>query len=239
MDFLAHRREDEVPATPSTQCAAIARLSREKVLVDRAAIRRRAALAAGSTARNPRPRGLAQSFLVDSVHARPSQGLLDSGPFRVQPRKWSRRCTRTRRFAAGVEGSEIDGELSISRFADGEMEAEIGTSVRGCDVFLFAGGGAQRASASAWKRTRSRPTTRWTPCAGRRRGASRSSSRTAARAGPTGSPAGTPSASGCISRSSSASASTTTSPSSCTRTSRRPSSTPPSARWTTSPPTRC
>ena len=35
---------------------------------------------------------------------------------------------------------EIDGELSISRFADGEMEAEIGTSVRGCDVFLFAGG---------------------------------------------------------------------------------------------------
>ena len=46
------------------------------------------------------------------------------------------------RLAAGVEGSEIDGELSISRFADGEMEAEIGTSVRGCDVFLFAGGGA-------------------------------------------------------------------------------------------------
>jgi ribose-phosphate pyrophosphokinase len=34
----------------------------------------------------------------------------------------------------------IDGELSISTFADGEMEAEIGTSVRGCDVFLFAGG---------------------------------------------------------------------------------------------------
>jgi len=35
---------------------------------------------------------------------------------------------------------DVDGELSISRFADGEMEAEIGTSVRGCDVFLFAGG---------------------------------------------------------------------------------------------------
>jgi ribose-phosphate pyrophosphokinase len=35
---------------------------------------------------------------------------------------------------------DADGELSISRFADGEMEAEIGTSVRGCDVFLFAGG---------------------------------------------------------------------------------------------------
>jgi ribose-phosphate pyrophosphokinase len=35
---------------------------------------------------------------------------------------------------------EIDGELSVFRFADGEMEAEIGTSVRGCDVFLFAGG---------------------------------------------------------------------------------------------------
>jgi ribose-phosphate pyrophosphokinase len=35
---------------------------------------------------------------------------------------------------------DFDGELSISRFADGEMEAELGTSVRGCDVFLFAGG---------------------------------------------------------------------------------------------------
>ncbi len=35
---------------------------------------------------------------------------------------------------------DIDGQLSVSRFADGEMEAEIGTSVRGCDVFLFAGG---------------------------------------------------------------------------------------------------
>ncbi|MGO9410316.1 MAG: ribose-phosphate diphosphokinase [Spirochaetia bacterium] len=35
--------------------------------------------------------------------------------------------------------AEIHGELAISRFADGEMEAEIGTSVRGCDVFLFVG----------------------------------------------------------------------------------------------------
>jgi ribose-phosphate pyrophosphokinase len=34
---------------------------------------------------------------------------------------------------------EIHGELSISRFADGEMEAEVGTSVRGSDVFLFVG----------------------------------------------------------------------------------------------------
>jgi ribose-phosphate pyrophosphokinase len=40
---------------------------------------------------------------------------------------------------------DIDGQLSVSRFADGEMEAEIGTSVRGCDVFLFAGG-SRRAS---------------------------------------------------------------------------------------------
>ena len=45
-------------------------------------------------------------------------------------------------FEAGAQGNEVDGELSISRFADGEMEAEIGTSVRGCDVFLFPGGGA-------------------------------------------------------------------------------------------------
>ncbi len=35
--------------------------------------------------------------------------------------------------------SEIHAELAISRFADGEMEAEVGTSVRGCDVFLFVG----------------------------------------------------------------------------------------------------
>lgn len=35
---------------------------------------------------------------------------------------------------------DVDGQLSVSKFADGEMEAEIGTSVRGCDVFLFAGG---------------------------------------------------------------------------------------------------
>ncbi len=36
--------------------------------------------------------------------------------------------------------ADIHGEISISRFADGEMEAEIEASVRGCDVFLFAGG---------------------------------------------------------------------------------------------------
>jgi ribose-phosphate pyrophosphokinase len=39
----------------------------------------------------------------------------------------------------GKMAEDIKGELSISRFADGEMEAEIGTSVRGRDVFLFAG----------------------------------------------------------------------------------------------------
>ncbi len=38
-----------------------------------------------------------------------------------------------------VSESEILGELAVSRFADGEMEAEVGTSVRGCDVFLFVG----------------------------------------------------------------------------------------------------
>jgi ribose-phosphate pyrophosphokinase len=52
------------------------------------------------------------------------------------------------RFVAGAEGFEVDGNLSISRFADGEMEAEVGTSVRGCDVFLFAGGGANAAGVS-------------------------------------------------------------------------------------------
>jgi ribose-phosphate pyrophosphokinase len=44
---------------------------------------------------------------------------------------------------------DIDGELSISRFADGEMEAEIGTSVRGADVFLFAGGARQSSGISS------------------------------------------------------------------------------------------
>jgi ribose-phosphate pyrophosphokinase len=43
-------------------------------------------------------------------------------------------------FQDGPGAADIDGELSLSKFADGEMEAEIGTSVRGCDVFLFAGG---------------------------------------------------------------------------------------------------
>jgi ribose-phosphate pyrophosphokinase len=31
------------------------------------------------------------------------------------------------------------GDLGVVKFADGEMEVELGTSVRGCDVFLFAG----------------------------------------------------------------------------------------------------
>jgi ribose-phosphate pyrophosphokinase len=44
---------------------------------------------------------------------------------------------------------EIDGELSLSKFADGEMEATIGTSVRGCDVFLLAGGGRNEAGISS------------------------------------------------------------------------------------------
>jgi len=44
--------------------------------------------------------------------------------------------------------ADIHGDISISRFADGEMEAEIGTSVRGCDVFLFAGGARGAAGVS-------------------------------------------------------------------------------------------
>jgi ribose-phosphate pyrophosphokinase len=34
---------------------------------------------------------------------------------------------------------DLRGELSVASFADGEMEVELGTSVRGRDVFLFAG----------------------------------------------------------------------------------------------------
>ncbi|HEY9594891.1 MAG TPA: ribose-phosphate diphosphokinase, partial [Spirochaetia bacterium] len=45
------------------------------------------------------------------------------------------------RFHTGSDYADFEGELTVSKFADGEMEAEIGTSVRGCDVFLIAGGG--------------------------------------------------------------------------------------------------
>jgi ribose-phosphate pyrophosphokinase len=34
---------------------------------------------------------------------------------------------------------DLRGDLSVATFADGEMEVEVGTSVRGRDVFLFAG----------------------------------------------------------------------------------------------------
>jgi ribose-phosphate pyrophosphokinase len=44
---------------------------------------------------------------------------------------------------------QVQGELSVSRFADGEMEAEIGTSVRGRDVFLFAGAARNNAGLSS------------------------------------------------------------------------------------------
>jgi ribose-phosphate pyrophosphokinase len=42
-------------------------------------------------------------------------------------------------YSSEDEGSGICGGISIARFADGEIEAEIDTSVRGRDVFLFAG----------------------------------------------------------------------------------------------------
>lgn len=35
--------------------------------------------------------------------------------------------------------TDLRGELGVSTFSDGEMEVELGTSVRGRDVFLFAG----------------------------------------------------------------------------------------------------
>ncbi len=55
-------------------------------------------------------------------------------------------CDALRRYPEFREGAyDIKGDIAISRFADGEMEAEIGTSVRGCDVFLFAGGARSQA----------------------------------------------------------------------------------------------
>jgi ribose-phosphate pyrophosphokinase len=53
------------------------------------------------------------------------------------------------RYHDGSDYSDFEGELTVSKFADGEMEAEIGTSVRGCDVFLFAGGSRGTGSVSA------------------------------------------------------------------------------------------
>jgi len=55
---------------------------------------------------------------------------------------YARQVTRALRAYPEFKGrseADIHGELAVSRFADGEMEAEIGTSVRGCDVFLFVG----------------------------------------------------------------------------------------------------
>jgi ribose-phosphate pyrophosphokinase len=37
------------------------------------------------------------------------------------------------------DDEDLHGSLSVASFADGEMEVELGTSVRGRDVFLFAG----------------------------------------------------------------------------------------------------
>lgn len=42
-------------------------------------------------------------------------------------------------YGTGSECPDIEGHLTVSRFADGEMEAGVETSVRGRDVFLFAG----------------------------------------------------------------------------------------------------
>jgi ribose-phosphate pyrophosphokinase len=43
------------------------------------------------------------------------------------------------RYAQCRENADLDGEMTVSRFADGEMEVEISASVRGSDVFLLAG----------------------------------------------------------------------------------------------------
>jgi ribose-phosphate pyrophosphokinase len=50
-------------------------------------------------------------------------------------------CEALRRYPEfRDDAADMRGEIRVSRFADGEMEAEITNSVRGCDVFLFAGG---------------------------------------------------------------------------------------------------
>ena len=44
-------------------------------------------------------------------------------------------------FHAGNSSGDFVGELTAVKFADGEMEVEVGTSLRGKDVFLFANAG--------------------------------------------------------------------------------------------------
>jgi ribose-phosphate pyrophosphokinase len=53
------------------------------------------------------------------------------------------------RFQTAEEEGDFHGELTFSSFSDGEIEAEIGTSVRGCDAFLFAGGARSAGGLSA------------------------------------------------------------------------------------------
>ena len=143
------------------------------------------------------------------------------------------------RLAAGVEGSDIDGELSISRFADGEMEAEIGTSVRGCDVFLFAGGGAN--SLGIGVEENKIETYHAVDALRRRAGGTHHRLRAVLQPGQVrqADPQELRRPLAAFQGPASASASITTSPSSCTRTSRRPSSTLPSARWMIFPPIPC
>ena len=47
-------------------------------------------------------------------------------------------------FHSSFKPREIVGKLAVLTFADGEIEVEVCTSLRGKDVFLFAGGGRNR-----------------------------------------------------------------------------------------------
>ncbi len=64
-------------------------------------------------------------------------------------REYAEEVVRSIRASRVDLDSMVQGELTVTRFADGEMEAEIGTSVRGRDVFLFAGASRNRAGLSA------------------------------------------------------------------------------------------
>lgn len=64
-------------------------------------------------------------------------------------REYAEEVVRSIRASRVDLDSMVQGDLTVTRFADGEMESEIGTSVRGRDVFLFAGASRNKAGLSA------------------------------------------------------------------------------------------
>ena len=196
---------------------AVARLSRERVVVERAR-------AVGACTRRGRT---VESFPCEAgcSWSPPARSAATATP-------WPPRSTSVIPMPGPARRSL---RRDLRRRRDGGRDRHVGPGPRRLPVRGLGAERARPARASA----SSRPTTRSTPCGGPRPAASRSSSPTAVPGARTGRPGATRSGCGCTSRRSSSSASTTTSPSSCTPRNPAPSSIPSGARSTTCPPTRC